>query len=303
MAAAVHTLRRKSNKQFPDKKERAADRSFLPTRKGMNSKWKEFILGFKAVFGLVVLVPWCLFSFIAFTELLLRSARVGEIWSAREFTWFGLGALLWLALFSLFRRTFMIAYVFGHEWSHLLAAKMCGAVVYDWHVGHQGGWVDTNKSNTFISLAPYLVPFYTVGVLLLYGIVGLFVNLDNVHQLNLGFTVLPFNALKTLCFLIGTTWCFHFTYTLNTLRIEQTDVKRNGTFFSGWLIILCNLHIIAALLIVASPSITWIDGWNSMQAAAEWTFGNAAHLIANAGMGIYDTFAEFYHKLHDWKVK
>jgi hypothetical protein len=309
MAVAVHTLRRKSNKPLPDKKERAADRSFLPTRRGMNSKWNEFVLGFKKVFGLFVLVPWCLFSFIAFTELLVRSAREGEIWSTQEFVWFGVGVGAWLILFSLFKRMFMIAYVFGHEWSHLLAAKMCGAVVYDWHVGRDGGWVDTNKSNTFISLAPYLVPFYTVAVLLLYGIAGLFVNLDKVENINLGVTVLPFDALKTLCFCIGMTWCFHFTYTLNTLRIEQSDVKRNGRFFSAWLIVLCNLHIIAALLIVASPSISWLDGLNSLQAAAKWTFGNAAHfianmahVIANGSSSVWHVFADMFDKLHTWKV-
>ncbi len=301
MASAVHQLRRKSNKPAPDKKQREQARSYLDTKK--HTKWHDFVLDFKEVLGWLVLVPSCLFSFITFTELFIRATRQGEVWGTREFTWFGTGALVWLICFALFRRTFMIAYVFGHEWSHLLAAKLCGAVVYDWHVGRDGGWVDTNKSNTFISLAPYLLPFYTVAIILLYGIAGLFVNLDQVEHLHLYFVTLPFDALKALSFLIGVTWCFHFTYTLNTLRIEQSDVKRNGGFFSAWLIVLCNLHIISALLIVASPSITWMDAWTGMQAAAEWTFGSAGHFIGSMGMNVWDVFYDMFDKLRTWKVK
>jgi hypothetical protein len=302
MALAFQHVTRKSNKPLADKKQRKADKSALDTRRRTGADWHEFVLDFKAAIGWLFLVPLAMFSFITFAELLLQASRGGALLATTEFVWFGVGGLCWLALFTFARHTFMIAYVFGHEWSHIIAAKLCGAVVYDWHVGHDGGWVDTNKSNTFISLAPYLVPAYTVNVIIGYGIAGLFGNLEAIRQIHLGSVTIPFDSLKTLCFLIGFTWWFHLSYTLRTLRIEQSDLKRNGTFFSGWLITLCNLYIVAAMLIIASDKITWLDGWNSMQAAAVWTFGKAGHVIAMAGSTIWHELADTFSKLKNWHV-
>jgi hypothetical protein len=295
-------LRKPANKPLPDRAQRREQRSRVPTRRRTGAAWKEFVLKSKELFGWLVLMPWCVFAFVTFIELLVRAAHDRTTWTSPEFSWFMIGTVLWLGMFAVGRRQLMILYVFAHELSHVIAAKLCGAVVYDWHVGRDGGWVDTNKSNTFISLAPYLVPLYSIGVIVLYGIAGLFVNLDTLHYIPLGAKVLPFDATKTLGFLIGFTWCFHFTYTLNTLRVEQSDVNRNGGFFSGWLILLCNLHIIAALVITASPAIRWIDGWQSMQAAAAGTFGVVWQLVASTAGSAWAALVETFRALHDWKV-
>lgn len=55
-------------------------------------------------------------------------------------------------------------YVFGHELTHALAAWSVGGKVHDFHVGEDGGHVDTSESSAFVALAPYCVPIYTVGV-------------------------------------------------------------------------------------------------------------------------------------------
>lgn len=303
MPQATYQAARKANKMLPDRKERVSERSRLDTRRRNGAYWKEFVLDTKTVVGWALLVPLALFSFVTFAELFFRASREGGFLGSTEFGWFGFGAAIWMLMFWRWRREFMIAYVFGHEWSHILAAKLCGAVVYDYQITSQGGWVDTNKSNTFISLSPYLLPFYTLGVILLYGIAGLFVNLESIQAISLGSYSLPFSSLKTLSFLIGFTWWFHLSYTLRTLRIEQSDLRRNGAFFSGWLITVCNLYIVAALLICASPAVTWADGWNSMQDAASWTFGTVGRMILSVGGAAWHALSETVATLKEWKVQ
>lgn len=303
MPQALYQAARKANKPLPDRKERVTERSRLDTRRRTGAHWKEFILDLKTTLGWALLLPLALFSFVTFTELLFRASREGGFLGSAEFCWFGLGAVVWMLIFARWRKDFMIAYVFGHEWSHILAAKLCGAVVYDYKITSHGGWVDTNKSNTFISLSPYLLPFYTLGVILLYGIAGLFVNLDSIQAIPIGSYLLPFSSLKSLSFLIGFTWWFHLSYTLRTLRIEQSDLHRNGAFFSGWLIMVCNLYIVAALLICASPTVTWMDGWNSMQSAATWTFGTAWQVMGWVARAAWLTLSETAMTLKNWKIQ
>ena len=53
-------------------------------------------------------------------------------------------------------------YVFGHELSHALAAWLSGAKVKHFHVSKKGGSVTVSKSNFFVALAPYILPFYAL---------------------------------------------------------------------------------------------------------------------------------------------
>lgn len=59
-------------------------------------------------------------------------------------------------------------YVFGHEFTHVLAAWAVGGKVHAMEVRSDGGHVDLSHSNAFISLAPYCVPIYTILVVLGY---------------------------------------------------------------------------------------------------------------------------------------
>jgi len=291
------------NKPLPDKKERRNDRTHLDVRRRNGDERKERILTFKEWTGWLLLAPVCLFSLVTFADLLLRAARDGGFWGSVELKWFMVGTVCWLLPWLMMPRWLMIVYVFAHEWTHLLTAKAFGAVVYDWHVGHDGGWVDTSKSNTAISLSPYLVPLYTTAVVLLFGLLGLFLKLDALYHIPLGSVQLPFHGQKVLCYLIGFTWCLHFSCTVHTLRVEQSDLKRNGSFFSGWLIVLCNLMIVAALLIIASPTITWFDAWHSLEKAVVWTFGSAFQVVATTVLSVWGAFAEIFRDMRDWKVQ
>lgn len=291
-----------ANKPLPDKKERKADRSHLDVRRRNGDERKERILTWKERAGWVLLAPVCFFCLITFTDLLLHVARDGGFWGSIELKWFAVGAVCWLAPWLLFHRSLLIVYVFAHEWTHLLTAKAFGAVIYDWHVGRDGGWVDTSKSNTAISLSPYLVPLYTTAVVLMFGMLGLFLNLETLYHIPLGSVQMPFHGQKLLCYLIGFTWCLHFSCTVHTLRVEQSDLKRNGQFFSGWLIVLCNLIIVAALLIIASPTITWLDAWHSFSRSVVGTFGSAFHLVSAIAVTIWGMLADIFGTLRDWKV-
>jgi amino acid transporter len=90
---------------------------------------------------------------------------------------------------------------------------------------------------------------------------------------------------------------------VHTLRVEQSDLKRNGSFFSGWLIVLCNLMIVAALLIIASPTITWFDAWHSLEKAVVWTFGSAFQVVATVVVNVWGAFADVFAAMRDWKVQ
>ena len=181
-----------------------------------------------------------------------------------------------MGLFATLRSRLTIFYVFAHEMTHVLSALVCGARVHGWHVGREGGWVDTNKSNLFISLSPYLVPLYMVGVLLAFGILGLFTDLAHLPALHIGPVVVPVNASMILHYLVGFTWAFHLSFTFTVMRAEQGDLVRNGQFFSVWLIALVNLYLAAWFLIAASPDLHWSDVWKSFADMAVTAFRAAS---------------------------
>jgi hypothetical protein len=146
------------------------------------------------------------------------------------------------------------AYVFGHEFSHLVTARLFGGRIFDWKVSAQGGYVETDKSNTWITLAPYLIPFYTLIIMVVFGIVGLTLDMQQPHALSIWKWTVHLKPTRFLYALVGLTWCFHATYTVKTVLAEQGDLKRNGEFFSMMLIFLINAFLLIALFLAASPS-------------------------------------------------
>jgi hypothetical protein len=127
--------------------------------------------------------------------------------------------------------------------------------------------VDTNKSNTFISLAPYFVPIYSLVVCLAFCAVTVFAPLDQVVML-WGW---GFSPLALAYGLIGLTWAFHVCYTVQTLGAEQSDLLRNGEFFSVLLIAPLNVLLVSAFLIMVSPDLTWAQAWACLARTVEFT--------------------------------
>jgi hypothetical protein len=120
---------------------------------------------------------------------------------------------------------------------------MMGGRVSRFRVGRDGGHILTDKNNFLIALAPYFFPLYSIFVLLVYGGLSLFLNVQ------------PYGRL--LYALLGVTWAFHLSFTCWMIPKNQTDLSDNGTIFSLVVIYLMNLLLLSALLIVASPRITF----------------------------------------------
>ena len=299
---ALVTQTRRKNRYRPDIKEVKMAREKMPVRRHPDQRRQERILRIKEHMSWLFMLPFCLLSLLAFMELFLKASLRGGLLTSNECLWFAFGAMVWLGLFWKLRSKFVIMYVFAHEMTHILSALLFGAVIYDWHVGRDGGWVDTSKSNTFISLSPYVVPFYTVIVLLAFGIAGLFTDLNQIHSMHLGSLEVPVNASKIMHYLVGFTWSFHLSFTLAVMREEQGDLVRNGQFFSVWLIALLNLYLIICFLIAASPNVTWADMYGCLHDRFSAIAGGVWHGIVWGAGKVSDECSAMLVLLRNWNV-
>ena len=153
------------------------------------------------------------------------------------------GALLWVLLFTFFPQP-LRTYVLAHELTHALWGMLMGARVSRIRVRANSGHVVLSKTNFLITLAPYFFPFYTVFVILVYAILSSFYDLTAYTLLWLG--------------LVGFTWAFHVTFTLNALFQRQTDIQQEGRLFSYSFIYLANIFGICLWVIfVTMPE--WRD--------------------------------------------
>jgi hypothetical protein len=199
------------------------------------TRWVKFIV---ALFFL----PICAVLSQTFFTSFARATVSERLWAGEEFWFFSLGAVLWLIAFFGLPRP-IVLYVFGHELTHALWVWLMGGRVSRFKVGREGGHILTDKNNFFIALAPYFFPLYSILVIALYGALNLFVNMQ------------PYGRL--LYALVGVTWAFHLTFTCWMIPKNQSDLSDNGTIFSLVVIYLMNLLLLGAMLIIASPHLTF----------------------------------------------
>lgn len=197
----------------------------------------------KLVAGVLLLpVAWVLSS--TFFNEFARVAVGRSFWSTEEFYFFALGSVLWcMAFFGLPRPLWI--YVFGHELTHAVWVWLMGGKVTEFKVDSDGGYIVTNKSNTWIALAPYFFPIYAVALVLLWAVVATAVDLD------------PFR--RWLFAGLGVTWSFHLTFTVSMIKKGQSDLRSQGTFFSLVLIYVVNLALLCALLLLACRDVTAME--------------------------------------------
>lgn len=198
------------------------------------TKWVKFIVA-------IFLLPLCVILAQTFFTAFIRATVAQRLWTAEEFWFFSLGAILWLIAFFGLPRP-ITAYVFGHELTHALWVWLMGGRVSRMRVGRDGGHIITNRTNFWIALAPYFFPIYSILALAIYGGAGFFCNVQ------------PYG--RWLYAILGVTWAFHFTFTLWMIPKNQSDLSDHGTFFSLVVIFLMNVLLLSALLIVVSPQIT-----------------------------------------------
>ena len=135
-------------------------------------------------------------------------------------------------------------YILGHELTHALWAMLFGGRAKNLRVTANGGSVRVTKSNVLITLAPYFFPFYTIVLILIRLLLGLFIK------------PMPYPAVWL--FLVGFTWSFHFTFTLQSLMVRQPDIQEHGRLFSYTLIYLLNILGIG-LWVACTTSATGTD--------------------------------------------
>jgi len=185
-----------------------------------------------------------------------------------------IGAALYCPLhFYLPRNRFF--YVLAHELSHALAALASGVKVRKINVGKKGGFVTMNDSNTFISLAPYFIPFYALAAGLAYGVASFFRDMS------------PYRPLFT-----GATGFFLAFHLLNTGDVltgpVQSDLKKaGGIFFSLSMVLLLNSLCLALALKLIFPDLislkSYASGvWRGTGAITGWLFSAVSYLFNTA---------------------
>jgi hypothetical protein len=198
------------------------------------TRWVKFVV------GLFLLPPAWVLTQTFFTAF-ARTTIHDSFWLTEEFWFFSLGALLWFVAFFGLPRPLWI-YVFGHELTHAVWVWIMGGRVHKFHVSKTGGHILTDKTNTWIALAPYFFPIYSLLVVAIYGVAALFTDVSPYRQWLYG--------------AVGATWAFHLSFTCWMIPKRQPDLTYGGTFFSLVLIYTLNLALLAILLIVSSPGVT-----------------------------------------------
>ena len=201
----------------------------------MPTKWVKFVFA-------IFLLPICGILTQTFFTAFGRATVTQRLWAGEEFWFFSLGATLWLIAFFGLPRP-IVLYVFGHELTHALWVWLMGGRVSKFRVSAEGGHIVTNRTNFLIALAPYFFPLYSLLAIAVYGIASLFFNVASYGQLLYG--------------TLGVTWAFHLTFTCWMIPKNQTDLSDHGTFFSLVFIYVMNLLLLSALLVIASPQITF----------------------------------------------
>ncbi len=189
--------------------------------------------------------------------------------ASQSFGCFAAGMLLFGILYLLLpQKALMIPYVLGHEVTHALWVWVFGGKVSDqFHIGTEGGHVLADRINTWIVLAPYFFPIYSLLVVTLYGAASL---------------VEDISAYRWVLFLlIGLTLAFHLVFTCLLIAKGQPDLHYGGTFFSLMVIYSLNLLVITGLLLITSHQVNLA------------TFGRL--LFVNTA-----NFVEWCHALASW---
>lgn len=182
----------------------------------------------KIIFA-ILLIPVAISATLA-----LYNSLAGIRYFSKNQAYFLAGAVTYLVVHVLLYKPITL-YVFGHELQHAIATWLCGGKVKGFSVSKKGGNVTVTKSNTFIALAPYILPIYTILVVLVYVISSWFFDMS----LYVGYFI----------FLIGATLVFHIVLTIDVMRKEQSDIIKSGFIFSLVIIYLAN--IIAAAFILS----------------------------------------------------
>ncbi len=154
--------------------------------------------------------------------------------------WFSKEGVVFLACFAAYFLVHFLLYkpvlshVMAHELTHALAAMLMGGKVTSIQASTSGGTTVVNRSHVFISLAPYIFPFYTAITLAVYAVAA-----ESFKIYFLG--------------LIGFTYAFHLALTAWSLSHHQPDLKEGGVVFSLIFIFAGNMMVLMFLFSFVFP--------------------------------------------------
>jgi hypothetical protein len=148
------------------------------------------------------------------------------------------GAAAYLLFHFLVRKPERL-YVWGHELTHLLVAKIFLRQVHGFHItSRTGGKVVIDRTNVAIDLAPYAVPMYSLAA------IGPFL----LFQAEYAFAREIY--LAAAAFLLT----MHLSFSLEGFLQGQPDLRRSGRIFSGGVVALCLLLLLPILFAPATRS-------------------------------------------------
>lgn len=155
----------------------------------------------------------------------------------------------------------VLSHVMAHELTHALAAMLMGGKVTSIHASDSGGTTVVNKSHVFISLSPYVFPFYTAITLAVYAIAA-----ETFKIYFLG--------------LIGFTYAFHIALTVWSLSHHQPDLKEGGVVFSLIFIFAGNIMVSMLLFSLLFPQVLPLSQAFSETFQWAWHFAQSVfHLL------------------------
>lgn len=174
--------------------------------------------------------------------LLWLSAALGYVLfdALKAIPWMERGAVVFTAGFILYFLMHILLYkpilshVLAHELTHALAATLMGGKVSSIEASEKGGTTMVNKSHIFISLAPYVFPFYTAIGTAFYAIAA------------------PQHQIYVIG-VLGFTYAFHIALTVYSLSHHQPDLQEGGVVFSLIVIVTGNLVVLALLICLLWP--------------------------------------------------
>jgi len=210
----------------------------------------------KFVVGIFLLPLVWVLTQTFFTSFHTQTVEHG-FWRTEEFWFFGLGSALWTlwffgSMWALGEPRPLRLYVFGHELTHAVWVWACQGRVSEFRWSREGGYIVTDTHNFWIALAPYFYPIYSFAVIVVYAVASIFYDVAGAHD-----TFLLVTPLQWLFLLLGATWAFHLSFTIWMIPKGQTDLLFHGTFFSLVIIYLMNVALLALLLVLGAPEVTF----------------------------------------------
>ncbi len=160
----------------------------------------------------------------------------------KEPVFFGIGIFAFTAVYFKFSQLFDKPYILAHELSHALAGLARGNKIKKIKVGSKSGYVAFgSKTDFWTSIAPYILPFYSIAAALIYFLLSLLADMG------------PWRPFF-LC-LQGFLISFHAVNTLSVMSSGvQSDFKKTkSVFFSYMLVIFLNMLLIAILIKLLFP--------------------------------------------------